>query len=707
MPDDSRAGSSTLSFDADAPRDDRLTLLTPAIAAHRQGDYARAETLYQQALALDPTLVACRVWRAALYLRTDRLAQAQAEIERARRLDAEATEATLVAATSEYGDDDSLSSLRGWWVWQAGQVDEARGWFEQALRQNPTSVGARTWLPQLTAEQQAETPLVVPEPVQRLEQLRGYLNEADRLSALGNLPGAIEQLETARRDYPLDEEVRERLQELRAHQRRARQIEQYRQAAEQAEHGGDLPGAIQRVRHAIDLDPLDDTLLAWLQALERRQNVTNLVNRARRMGERDLERAWAILQEAFELDPDNQEVATLRAELEARRQEAQQKAARAERARHAVATAEAALDANDWQTALNLVAPVLREDPDHADAREAQRKAEALRQAIDRLLEDVAAFAPQQPDQARAALGQAAGLGAEPALVERWHAEIKRQEELQRAEIKRQEELQRAEIKRQEELQRAEIKRREERQRAEALLDQAQRAYDADKRDEALALLREAHALMPDDRRLREWLDAWEKERDRRRPTPIPPQPVVTPPPEPAGPDRLVGAYVAQAESAWQTRDRAGCASAARQAYELWEEATESRPLALRAGLVWLGLSLAGRASLTEGETVGWRRVAAHIADHDTPLRADFNAHLLVHLAQAILLKSNYPLENLALPGNTPQAPDRRLVEWVIARHRLDNDRRQQLDADLAGRVVAPLGEAILTAVQELVSRPT
>jgi hypothetical protein len=69
------------------------------------------------------------------------------------------------------------------------------------------------------------------------------------------------------------------------------------------------------------------------------------------------------------------------------------------------------------------------------------------------------------------------------------------------------------------------------------------------------------------------------------------------------------------------------------------------------------------------------------------------------------MVNDHYPLVNLALPSNTPDSQDRRLVEMVSRYARLDEQSRQELHDALAARATGDMGALVVHTITELLRR--
>ena len=190
---------------------------------------------------------------------------------------------------------------------------------QQVLRIDPQNSAARE------LRRQAQRGLDRKAIEERLQELQA---EAAEALAQKRYDDAIRALEEASRRAPGDEALQERLQDAREKKRLQMLKDTLCSEARTAQSGGDLTGAMQRLKKAVELDPDDVPLLEELSAVERvireqeeRERAGRLISNARReIGARHYTAAIEMLEDLLKSKVSNPDLDVLyRQALEGRK----------------------------------------------------------------------------------------------------------------------------------------------------------------------------------------------------------------------------------------------------------------------------------------------------------------------------------------------------------------------------------------------------
>lgn len=274
--------------------------------------------------------------------------------------------------------------------------------------------------------------------VEARDRVRPLLERARRLAAEGRESEALAAAEEALRLAPDDGRALRLRDELAARRGAApppvppppppeprRTVPALLAAAREGLERDDLEAAETALREALELapgDPEAETLRRQVRerrtARERARRVNQLLADARQFLQRGrLQAAAALLEELAQLDPVHPGAADLRAEVEARLQEAE---ARREAVRAAVAEGQAALATGDLRRAAERFEAALGLDAGHREARRALAEARARlaqQERVEMLLASARARL-EQDELEGAEQDLRAALRLEPAHVE-------------------------------------------------------------------------------------------------------------------------------------------------------------------------------------------------------------------------------------------------------------------------------------------------
>jgi tetratricopeptide (TPR) repeat protein len=799
------------------PAADPQSLLAEALLAHLERRYQQAEELYRQVLHQDPGMISAHVRYAILLVGLGRPDEAEARLAEAINVDPELTQSRLEAAHRQDQHDDEIQSLLGLFSLHCGSPLLAQSQLHAALRANPDNVAAQAWMRQaliateqesqagptgiaayeepdtpgagpprnqeapLPAERQdpragqatlaatgalsddrtldeveraAGAPVPQPEPgeaadvpasigVSRdMERFRDHLVEAERLEAARNYNEAISELRAAAKLLPDDEQVRVRIQEIEDKNRIAQLVSAREQQAQERAKDRDYPGALQLLEVALQLDPENADLLANHRQLLDQSKAFDITARARNLARSDPQQALQLLERALELAPQLEDVTTLQAEIEhrlARHEEVQAALQRARDLRSSGSLAEAqrtlsdalqvhpgegqlkevmaeldqaivahieqclrdghgARDAGDLDQAMALFEKAIDLSPGHEGAQQALtslvQQLQATAKALDKWHEAQTHHAAGDLSGAMAALKQAVSLSPDDQemqdALQLWEREQLEQERQRRhaAEEARRLQQELAEQRRRE----AEAKQQQE------LAEQRRRDAEA-KQQQELAEQRRREAEAKQQQELAEQRRREAEAEPRKEGRPATEQAI------PQVPAAAVRHYAAQAIANWNIEDTSRSSAALWKAYRLEGQSGSSKQIALQCGLVWASLLWTSSLELSAADRKAVRTVVRQIESRDQALRSDFVSHLLAHLARAAVDGERYHLENLALPGNTPDPMDRKIVQMVIRYRHLDAESRQQMDGMLVDRAKGEMGDLVLHAIRQLLRR--
>ncbi|MBN1889180.1 MAG: hypothetical protein JW850_14400 [Thermoflexales bacterium] len=720
------------------------SLLDQALLAHWERRYAQAEALYKQVLKLDPGLLSGHVKYAILLAQQGRPGEAAEELKQAFIIDADGTANRLRVAQEQEPHNSAISDLwdrfefyRESLQTQRAQDQELLDRVKQLVQTGQAALQAEQWgdalrianailadLPEskdaqsLKAKAEAEIAAA-----QRRDQVRQHLASAERFEAQGDYESASAELEAAQQLLPGDDEIQERLEAIEGKKRVRQQVARYRQDAQQKVAEGDRQKARQILELAIQLDPGDASLREAMQQVERQGNAAALLEKARVLISSNLATALDLVRQARNTAPDIPGSQTLEADIQARLQVE-------------FAIEQALKQAADcgtqerWHDARQVLDNALKTQPDDPRLRKALSDVDKnLKAYVQGLLGQ--GHAAQEIRELKKALElyeRAASMAPEHTRAQKALAELKDLIDRQA--------------------------------RAQVLGDQAQQSYAAGDYAAAERALRQAIELVPGNELFQATLRQWEQKRTAREqativeppPEPSPaepplpePPPVETlpeeppqaepPPPSPAepplpepppiepspqesspaealspesvpdDPDEAVRYYAQRSVTAWQAGDTAECTAAAQQGYGVKGSTKQLQALRLQCGLAWAGLAWASSEDLPKSELQVLSQTVLDIERQDKPLRADFNAHLLSHLARAMLARDTSTLANLALDGNTPDKDDQQLVKLVDRHARLDDQARQDLYDALKAKASGDMGALVVHTITELLRR--
>ena len=696
--------------------DNTAALIWKAQAEANQGHLDVAEGLFRQAIQRRIADPAVHREYACLLVKTQRYPEAVEQVEAALELDPDDVETHQildeVKATLERQREINRLVEIGYEALQAGQWEEALQQAEAVLAKVPDSTEAQA----LKAEAEA---------AQLREQIRKHLAEADRLMAEEDYEGATAELEAAQQLLPGDEEIQERLEAVEEKRRTYQITTRYREEARQKAQDGDIQGALTLLEAALQLDPESVSLREAHQQLVKQSEAMELLAQARTLARRDPSSALELVSRAQGLAPELANIEVVKAEVQA------QIAARREMD-EALRLASERRSAGQLSEARQLLLNTLKAHPDAPPLEEALQDVERELEAKVEELFNQGRQAEQSgdPEKAIALYEQAVSLlpehtAAQDALTSLTRS-LERQAQARRLqrEAKRlyaageyagaEQTLRRAlELSPEDETLQSTLRQWEQeraaRDRAAKAIEYQRQAEESEARGDyqrAATFWEEALRLQPDDQTIRQGHAAFAERQRRREAEELATPPPAAPEPALAEADIATRHHAEQALAAWRTGDMAECLAAARQAYELVGDAIDARDLGLQCGLVWVGLSWASSADLTEAESKSLRQATAKIERSDAPLRTNFNAHLLSHLTHAVMIKERYPLENLALAANTPDPRDRQLIEMVSRYTRLNDQARQELHEALAARAPGDaMGALVLHTMTELLRR--
>ena len=731
------------------PNDDAILSLQGLLEIHR-GNLTSAREWFNLAVRLNPDNAGALVWKAQVETAQGHLDVAESLFKRAQQLRpddpaiclayghflndnrryAEAIEQFETALALGADDAEIRPTLD-----EAEAAEETEREVDQLVKAGKAALEADQWIEAL---QKAEAALAeAPDSVEAQalkveaeaaglrEQIRKHLGEADRLMAEENYEGATAELEAAQQLLPGDEEIRERLEAVGEKQRTYQITTRYREDARQKAQDGDIQGALTLLEAALQLDPESVSLREAHQQLVKQSEALGLLAQARTLARRDPSSALELVSRAQDLAPELKDIEVVKAEVQA------QIAARGE-VDEALRLASERRSAGRLSESRQLLLDALKAHPDEPPLQEALQDVERELEAKVEELFNQGRQAEQSgyPEKAVELYEKAMDLLPEHTAVQDALSSLTRSLERQAQARRLQREAKRLyaageyagaeqtlrhalELSPEDEALQSTLRQWEQeraaRDQAAQAIEYQHRAEESEGRgdyQQATAFWKEALRLQPDDQTIRQGHVAFAERQRRREAEELAAPPPAAPKPALAEADATIRQRVEQAMAAWQAGDMTKCLAAARQAYELVGDATDVRDLGLQCGLVWVGLTWASSADLLEAELKSLRQTATEIERSDAPLRTNFNAHLLSHLTQAVVINERYPLENLALPANTPDPKDQRLIEMVGRYTRLNDQARQELHEALATRATDDdMGMLILHTITELLRR--
>jgi serine/threonine-protein kinase len=267
----------------------------------------------RQALEIEPTDDAVKAQIAEVE-KAKQVEQAHQLEQRRRRVDALKNEAATLAKENRF--DDALSKL------------------QQALQLEPTDDAVKAQIAEVENAQQAEQAHQL-EQRRRVDSLR---NEAATLAKESRFDDALSKLQQALQLEPTDDAVKAQIAEVEKAKQaeEARQLEQRRRVESLRNEAATLvkenrfDNALSKLQQALQLEPTDDAVKAQIaevgkaqqaeearQTEERRRRAESLLQGAKGLAAHDrYDEALSKLGQARELEPANQAVAALIAEVE-------------------------------------------------------------------------------------------------------------------------------------------------------------------------------------------------------------------------------------------------------------------------------------------------------------------------------------------------------------------------------------------------------
>ncbi len=203
----------------------------------------------------------------------------------------------------------------------------------------------------------------------------GYLASSQKLESAGNLAGALRELEPGLLAYPAESQLLQRKQQLEAKVRaaeaaaqRERQIAEHQNSGQRLLDGGDLPGALNRVKQALAEFPGEARLLRMKAVVEK--SISEAEEQKRREQERkrqeEEQRRLREEQAAREEEKRKREEAAEKLRLEAQARAAEEAAKKERRIAEHQSSGQRLLDGGDLPGALNLIKQALAEFPGEA-----------------------------------------------------------------------------------------------------------------------------------------------------------------------------------------------------------------------------------------------------------------------------------------------------------------------------------------------------
>lgn len=190
------------------------------------------------------------------------------------------------------------------------QFGRAREVLLQLVRIDPGHTGAR---PLLSIVQQNLARL------QRAEQIRQLVAEADEALASGRFTEALASLDQAIKSDPASEEIKAKLEEVREKKRRHDEIDAFMSQADALRNRGDITGALNAVEKAMRLDQENSGIRRMYVDLSRQAKlaaqqgqIREMIGKARQeINSRRFTAAIEILREVGTMDPSHAEMETL------------------------------------------------------------------------------------------------------------------------------------------------------------------------------------------------------------------------------------------------------------------------------------------------------------------------------------------------------------------------------------------------------------